>query len=116
MPVLRPAGRERSLAAADELAVARDRVDAVGDHRVAAGAAADHVARSVAREDAIRSCASVDQIAARTARDAVIPGAAEEAVVAAAPVDPVGAGGAAEDVRTVASGPGAAGHGRDGDG
>src|SRR5205807_9366590 len=80
----------------DDLAVAADDVDAVGDHGVAALAAGDAVDLAVPGIDAVVAVAADDRVAAGTAEDAVVAGPAEQRVVAGPAAEDVVAG-VAED-------------------
>ena len=97
------------LAPCDALAVARDRVGAIRQDAVPAGAADDPVAPAVSGVEDVVSGAAVERVAADATRERVVAGTAVEDVVAAEAEQPVGAAEAksrsARAVPTSRSGP-----------
>src|SRR4051794_30548155 len=92
-----PAG-STELEAPDVLAVARDDVDLVCRHGVAAAAAADHVLLPVAGADAVVAGTAVDRVLAVAARELVVAVGAAQTIVAGTTVQGVGSAAAHDAV------------------
>ena len=80
------------------LAIGRDKIEPIGDDRVAALTAKDRVPGAVTNEDAIVTGVPLDRVASGSSDEHVVTRAAEQAVVAGAAAQEIGAIGSDEPI------------------